>query len=78
MKNANYCSGPHNNFDYVIQLFGILSSPAIFSQYFLKPMTMSYQNLVKMLNNGKQIDLILLDFSKAFDKVNHQIMLKIE
>jgi len=27
------------------------------------------------LNNGKQIDLLLSDFSKAFDKVSHQCLL---
>eukprot|EP00111_Clytia_hemisphaerica_P017136 TCONS_00050760-protein len=30
------------------------------------------QNLAKSLNEAKQIDSILLDFSKAFDKVDHK------
>ena len=29
------------------------------------------EDLTRSLTNGKQTDLILLDFSKAFDKVNH-------
>ena len=33
---------------------------------------LTIQNLVDGLNNGEQIDCILLDFSKAFDKVPHQ------
>jgi len=32
-------------------------------------------DLAIALNNGKQIDLLLLDFSKAFDKVSHQRLL---
>jgi hypothetical protein len=30
------------------------------------------QDLAKSLADGNQIDIILLDFSKAFDKVPHQ------
>jgi len=33
------------------------------------------QDLASSLNAGNQIDLILLDFSKAFDKVSHQLLL---
>ena len=29
------------------------------------------EDLARNINSGKQTDLILLDFSKAFDKVNH-------
>ena len=33
----------------------------------------------KSLNNGEQVDAILLDFSKAFDKVCHRkLLLKLE
>jgi len=34
-------------------------------------LVISIQDLAKSLQNGNQIDLILLDFSKAFDKVPH-------
>jgi hypothetical protein len=33
---------------------------------------LTIQDLADVLNNGDQIDCILLDFSKAFDKVPHQ------
>ena len=33
-------------------------------------------NLAKNLDNGFQTDVILLDFSKAFDKVNHSSLIK--
>ena len=33
------------------------------------------EDLSRQLIQGKQIDLVLLDFSKAFDKVNHFILL---
>ena len=29
------------------------------------------EELSRKLSNGHQVDLVLLDFSKAFDKVNH-------
>ena len=32
----------------------------------------SIHDLAKSLNEGKQIDSILLDFSKGFDKVSHR------
>ena len=34
-------------------------------------LTMLFEDLARNTSVGKQIDLILLDFSKAFDKVNH-------
>ena len=34
------------------------------------------QDLAKGLNDGEQIDAVLLDFSKAFDKVPHQRLLE--
>ena len=34
------------------------------------------QDLAKGLNDGEQIDTVLLDFSKAFDKVPHQRLLE--
>ena len=34
-------------------------------------LTMLVEDLSMAANKGKQTDLILLDFSKAFDKVNH-------
>jgi hypothetical protein len=33
---------------------------------------LTIQDLADRLNNGEQIDCILLNFSKAFDKVPHQ------
>lgn len=36
---------------------------------------LTIQNLANSLNNGEQIDAILLDFSKVFDKVPHQRLL---
>ena len=38
-------------------------------------LTMSVEDLARNLSKGKQTDLILLDFSKAFDKVNHSKLL---
>ena len=37
---------------------------------------LTIQDLANGLNDGKQIDAILLDFSKAFDKVAHQRLLQ--
>lgn len=37
---------------------------------------LTVQDLANSLNDGEQIDAILLDFSKAFDKVPHQRLLK--
>ncbi|MEW8547322.1 MAG: reverse transcriptase domain-containing protein, partial [Candidatus Thiodiazotropha sp.] len=37
---------------------------------------LTIQDLANGLNNGEQIDAILLDFSKAFDKVPHQRLLE--
>ena len=34
-------------------------------------LTMLFEDLARNTSAGKQTDLILLDFSKAFDKVNH-------
>ena len=38
-------------------------------------LTMLVEDLARSVSNGKQTDLILLDFSKAFDKVNHAKLL---
>ena len=35
-------------------------------------LTLVINDLAKALNNTEQVDTILLDFSKAFDKVNHR------
>ena len=35
-------------------------------------LTMLTEELHQNLSDGKQTDVILLDFSKAFDKVNHE------
>ena len=32
-------------------------------------------DLIKNLENGKQTDMLILDFSKAFDKVSHNLLL---
>ena len=37
---------------------------------------LTVQDLAKGLNEGEQIDAVLLDFSKAFDKVPHQSLLE--
>ena len=37
---------------------------------------LTVQDLAKGLNDGEQIDAMLLDFSKAFDKVPHQRLLE--
>ena len=34
-----------------------------------------YENVGKCLDHGKQMDMIFLDFSKAFDSVNHTMLL---
>ena len=36
---------------------------------------MLVENLTRNLSAGKQTDLMLMDFSKAFDKVNHSKLL---
>ena len=38
-------------------------------------LTMLFEDLARSISAGKQTDLILLDFSKAFDKVNHSKLL---
>ncbi|KAL5269743.1 hypothetical protein ACHWQZ_G003270 [Mnemiopsis leidyi] len=35
-----------------------------------------YESILKNLNSGKETDVIYLDFSKAFDKVDHGLLLK--
>jgi len=37
-------------------------------------LVLTIQDLASSLDNGEQIDAILLDFSKAFDKVPHQLL----
>ena len=34
------------------------------------------QHIVQMLNEGNDVDVIYLDFAKAFDKVDHKILLR--
>ena len=36
---------------------------------------MVVNDFAKILNNSQQVDTILLDLSKAFDKVNHRKLL---
>lgn len=38
-------------------------------------LTMLVEDLAMNVSQGRQTDLILLDFSKAFDKVNHSKLL---
>ena len=38
-------------------------------------LVMMVKDLARNANVGKQTDIILLDFSKAFDKVNHSKLL---
>ena len=35
-----------------------------------------YQNLLKLMEDGEVVDVIYLDFAKAFDRVDHGILLK--
>ena len=35
-----------------------------------------YDNILKNLNEGREVDVIYLDFSKAFDKVDHSLLLR--
>ena len=37
---------------------------------------LTYEFIVRTVDEGKQCDLILFDFSKAFDKVSHPLLLK--
>ena len=40
---------------------------------------MVVNDFAKILNNSQQVDTILLDFNKAFDKVNHRkLLMKME
>ena len=42
-------------------------------------LAMVVNDFAKNLNNSQQVDTILLDFSKAFDKVNHRnLMIKVD
>ena len=42
-------------------------------------LVMVVNDFAKILNNSQQVDTILLDFSKAFDKVNHRkLLMKME
>ena len=42
-------------------------------------LVMVVNDFAKILNNSQQVDTILLDFSKAFDKVNHRkLLMKVE
>ena len=50
---------------------GFQKRPSCESQLIL-----TVQDLAKGLNDGKQIDAVLLDFSKAFDQVSHQRLLE--
>ena len=38
-------------------------------------LTMLVEDLLRNMSSGKQTDLVRLDFSKAFDKVNHSRLL---
>ena len=39
------------------------------------PLSFRAVNYYKNLNEGKEVDVIYLDYSKAFDKVDHQTLL---
>ena len=33
-------------------------------------------NIINVLENGNNVDVVYLDFAKAFDKVDHEILLE--
>ena len=56
-----------------------MTSSMIYSTVFAKTQLIQLvEDLTRQLILGNQIDLVLLDFSKAFDKVNHlKLLLKL-
>ena len=34
-----------------------------------------FDNVLKILNSGEEVDVVYLDYAKAFDKVDHNILL---
>ena len=42
----------------------------------LTQLVQHYQSILEWLSQGKDVDVMYLDFSKAFDKVDHNILLK--
>ena len=80
IESLSSCAGfTYKSLTYLLFKYGhnFLEKKIVWIRKFLRQSQLlnHYQNLLQLRENGEAVDVIYLDFGKAFDKVDHGILL---